>query len=401
MGWLSGWQYRKSHIINPSDEELEDYQMRIIVHYGSGTDNGEHVYLNGKCREDFGDVRFTKDDGVTLLSYWIEEKVDGDYAIFWVKIPYIPASPNTTLIYIYYGKPDATSISDGKSTFLLFDDFNDGDISDWIKTQVGGNSSYGDFQPTSEKKYEGAYGVVFDAKSGGGSTQVLHKSIPTGNYAVTCWIRNEFQSAYNHQIGVSVDFIDAETCLMAVIHWGTFKLRKRVGGRNYDIVVGTEKSYNTWLKLEVFRLSSGLFKAILEGETLNTSITEITNGDVGLFGFGGIDQSGNGYWDLFYVRKYVEPEPSHGEWGSEETAYILKISGYCYDYNGNPVPNATVWLFRTSDKAFIAETTTDENGYYEFIVNEDTDYFLRAHKDGTPNVFGTTDRNIRPEQIQV
>ena len=95
MGWLWKWKYRKSHVINPSTEALEDYQMRIIVHYGSGTDNGEHVYLNGKCREDFGDIRFTADDGVTLLSYWIEEKVDGDYAVFWVKIPYIPASPET------------------------------------------------------------------------------------------------------------------------------------------------------------------------------------------------------------------------------------------------------------------------------------------------------------------
>ena len=36
---------------------------------------------------------------------------------------------------------------------------------------------------------------------------------------------------------------------------------------------------------------------------------------------------------------------------------------------------------------------------YEFIVEEDTEYFLRAHKDGTPNIFGTTDRNIRPEKV--
>ena len=43
-----------------------------------------------KCRSDFGDIRFTDSDGVTELSYWMEEKVDGDYAVFWVKVPSIP-----------------------------------------------------------------------------------------------------------------------------------------------------------------------------------------------------------------------------------------------------------------------------------------------------------------------
>jgi len=72
--WLSGWQYRKSHVIESASGAGTNYQVRIKVHYGSGTDSGEDVYLNSHCRTDFGDVRFTDDDGVTLLDYWIEEK---------------------------------------------------------------------------------------------------------------------------------------------------------------------------------------------------------------------------------------------------------------------------------------------------------------------------------------
>ncbi|MCW4043917.1 MAG: hypothetical protein NWE94_00170, partial [Candidatus Bathyarchaeota archaeon] len=49
-----------------------NYQIRVQVNYGSGTDGGENVYLAGKCRVDFGDVRFTADDGSTLLDYWME-----------------------------------------------------------------------------------------------------------------------------------------------------------------------------------------------------------------------------------------------------------------------------------------------------------------------------------------
>ena len=71
------------------------------------------------------------------------------------------------------------------------------------------------------------------------------------------------------------------------------------------------------------------------------------------------------------------------------------ITGITRDANGTPLGNCTVWLFRTSDKAFIAETTSDASGNYSFSVSDNTtQYFVRAFKDGTPNVFGTTDKNL-------
>jgi|GEM_PF-4593451 len=84
--WLSGWSYRKSHVINGASGAGTNYQIKIIAHYGSGTDSGEDVYLNGHCRADFGDVRFTDDDCVTLLDYWMESYTAGDNALFWVKV---------------------------------------------------------------------------------------------------------------------------------------------------------------------------------------------------------------------------------------------------------------------------------------------------------------------------
>ena len=143
MGWLSGWSYRKSHTINGSSAGAQsNYQIKIKAHYGSGSDSGEDVYLNEHCRTDFGDVRFASSDGETLLDYWIEEKVDGDYAIFWVEVDSIPASPNTKTIYIYYGKSDATSISNGEATFPFFDDFPSLDTNKW--STVTGSPSVSD-----------------------------------------------------------------------------------------------------------------------------------------------------------------------------------------------------------------------------------------------------------------
>jgi len=66
--------FRKSHEIDGTVVGAQtDYQMKINVHYGDGVDSVEDVYLDGKCEEDFGDVRFTEDDGVTELDYWIEK----------------------------------------------------------------------------------------------------------------------------------------------------------------------------------------------------------------------------------------------------------------------------------------------------------------------------------------
>ncbi len=70
------------------------------------------------------DLRFTKSDGVTLLDYWIESYTTGVSTVVWVEVDSIPASPNNTSIYLYYGNPSATSASNGTNTFTFFDDFN-------------------------------------------------------------------------------------------------------------------------------------------------------------------------------------------------------------------------------------------------------------------------------------
>jgi hypothetical protein len=81
-----------------------------------------------KARLDYGDIRFTDSDGSTLLNYW--QEADGK---FWVKVPNIPAS-STKTIYVYYGNPSATSLSNGDNTFEFFDDFNGTslDTSKWV-----------------------------------------------------------------------------------------------------------------------------------------------------------------------------------------------------------------------------------------------------------------------------
>jgi len=95
------------------------------------------------------------------------------------------------------------------------------------------------------------------------------------------------------------------------------------------------------------------------------------------------------------------PDPMTGEtlstenWSEYVTYAIYMINGITRDSAGDPLGSCTVWLFKTSDKSYLASTTSDPTtGAYSVPAPDNTTQcFVRAHKDGT-NVFGTTDRDL-------
>lgn len=99
--WLIGWHYRKPILINNTlTTELPNYQIRIEL-------NSSNFDFT-KAKSDGSDIRFSLDNGITLIPYWIEKWDNvAQEAILWVKVPNIPAAGITT-IYVYYGNPDAT-----------------------------------------------------------------------------------------------------------------------------------------------------------------------------------------------------------------------------------------------------------------------------------------------------
>jgi len=120
-GWLSPeWRNRKAVEIGnfENDTALTDYAVKL------------EVVGNKQFKSDFGDLRFTTDNGENELNYWIENFTPGIHAVVWVKIPCIPAH-SFTEIYMYYGNLKAASKSCGEETFLFYDDFNDCNIDDW------------------------------------------------------------------------------------------------------------------------------------------------------------------------------------------------------------------------------------------------------------------------------
>lgn len=132
-----GFTYCAEHVLT-SPATLLDYQVKIIVNYGVGTNSGENVYCNEHCRGDFEDVAFTDSSG-TPLPHWRELYTEHGYALFWVRVPEIY---DQTIIVVKYGNADATSGSNAESTFLFFDSFK-GSVLDGTKWSGGlGSVSY-------------------------------------------------------------------------------------------------------------------------------------------------------------------------------------------------------------------------------------------------------------------
>jgi len=115
---LSGWKYKKEIQIENPGSLLTDYQ--VLIEFNSAS-----YVAEGKMNISGSDLRFMDAEN-NLLDYWI---VPGTFnstqTKVWVKVSEIVNG--TTNIYMFYGNQSAFSKSNGKGTFIFFDDFNRGD----------------------------------------------------------------------------------------------------------------------------------------------------------------------------------------------------------------------------------------------------------------------------------
>jgi hypothetical protein len=137
--WNVNWQYRKPITIDnrQNPNTLTNYQVAINLTYSDG------------MQPDFDDIRFTwfnsTNNREELIPYWIENKSDSEWAYVWVKVPYIPGGSYTT-IHVYYGNPNATSLSSVENTFRVINGikgfwrFDEGDGNITYDSSENGNN---------------------------------------------------------------------------------------------------------------------------------------------------------------------------------------------------------------------------------------------------------------------
>ncbi|PKM88304.1 hypothetical protein CVU83_01905 [Candidatus Falkowbacteria bacterium HGW-Falkowbacteria-2] len=144
---VAPYTYRKKITITGQTGAGTGYQVPVLVGESSGA-AGANVHVAGhslsfpSAKNVSGDLRFRGSDGTTELPFWVE-KVTGTtpnrVAKIWVKVAADLGSNQD--IYLYYGG-DATNVSSGDNTFLLFDDFSGAaiDTAKWTISDATGLS---------------------------------------------------------------------------------------------------------------------------------------------------------------------------------------------------------------------------------------------------------------------
>ncbi len=103
-------------VLNPNAGEIRDYQVRIAL------DASNFDFTQSQPAG--GDLRVTDDSGTKQLSFYIEQfDAAAQEGVVWVKVPQVPANGETTL-YLYSGNNTADTLSSGRRTFEMFDEFS-------------------------------------------------------------------------------------------------------------------------------------------------------------------------------------------------------------------------------------------------------------------------------------
>jgi hypothetical protein len=312
--WNSNWSYRKQHNITNATGADVNYTINITVINGTSVDSDNTVYINNKMRSDFGDIRFTNSTD-SLLNYWMESVNSGVNATFWIQISDNITSANKT-IYVYYGNNGATNISNGTNTFIYFDDFSSGNLNLW--TNMTG--SLCSFNATNNRlniqatTVAGRCGIYFTGSSTSNASVDFKTNMVKGSSTDQCSGTN-FRS--NGQISAGGTF--------QRWYWYT-------GSSRWEIKSDTV-FYNNSVATPNPEGTTGVLSGRTYGNTyygywndqliaMNSSTYAGTNpGKVGVSVYtnGSTSNCFNQWVDDFRTRAYVNPEPAHSAWGSEES----------------------------------------------------------------------------------
>jgi hypothetical protein len=381
QNWLVGWGYRKSHVINQTSGSgtLTNYDIQIHVYNGSGSDSSSSVYINNETNADFSDVRFTQDDGSTLLSYWCESYVSQSDAWFWVEIP-TDLSLGNVAIYLYYGNSTSSSLSNGFNTFTLFDDF-DGALNTslwetsgnyYVSNSIVHITGAGWLQTNETWKYGPGYALRMRAQFGAADYQEAigftgyddqPSSQPIHTYQANYPISGHFNArTYNNGSGVTDDL-----------------------GTNYS-------GYHVW---ECQRQDDSNARFAIDNAVVGTDHTTYVPTQ-SMYVSLGIDAGTAGSEvdvDWIAVRRYIYPEPIQGTWGAQEVLSITDYSCSRY-YVGATQPillNATVIVRGVNGwKDLINVTIGYDNNVQLRYVNATNTFAVAYDPDGYCTLYAAT-----------
>ncbi|MEM1805107.1 MAG: DUF2341 domain-containing protein, partial [Nanopusillaceae archaeon] len=316
--WLSGWEYRiPITITERSGNTLTDYQILVVI-------NTQNLISQGKMRSDCGDIRFTDSNGITLLNYWIERGCNSANTRIWVKVPNIPARSNKT-IYLYYGNPSASSISNPKTVWLFFEDWENSRDPNWVD---GGGFTSADWEYATPG-FHGNYRLHF--KTGRSNREwdnMWWKGSTFNNFRLIVLLRADYydddpavlfrstgRELGSDRVSEGYMFLLPRAgyqyfSLRAMTTSGIRELARYSAAPTTDIVRVEILAYGSSLRVNIER-PVGTFLA-----TLSANDNTFSSGYVGIAA-PEWDARRNPSFDMFAVGNYISPEPTISL-GSEE-----------------------------------------------------------------------------------
>ena len=306
-GWLPGWLYRKPIVLTGGASGAQTaFQLAIAT-----------SHVTGKMLSDFDDIRFTQADGTTLIDAWLEDKVDDTSADTWVEFPTTPANTVEQTYYMYYGKGDAADYWDGGATFEFFDDFEDGDVSDWA-VQTGS----GAITPDSVIKYAGSYSGKYTHDAGIGE-----KGVEKTVSLAACVLE------YNVRPNTNTGDVYPPTLWDGVQanYKGTYFYFANNGQiRYYDTGFHNVQAYSaaTWYKIKLVLKTLTSYDIYIDDMDTPVLINVATRGIPTAFTkiwIGGYSANGIINVDNIFIRKYAANPPTY-EFGAEEEPNTIPIA---------------------------------------------------------------------------
>lgn len=285
------------------------------------------VSLEGHCLTNFGDVRFTDNDGSTELSYYMDpdEGADGEYRYFWVKITDDLTSNQS--IYIYYGKAGATTTSNGLNTFIRFSDFENHNIGDLPSAEEGWEVT-GETSPNTGRidtdPDDATNKVLKCHQYNTGLGMGIVNTLPTNYWGVAIHYRIRSTSIADYTL-YHPNREDATDITLEKAD-GNSLVYYTTGYNEFSPVLSI--AINTWYKMEE-QITTNYYHKFRDGAGIYFGALR-NSPSVGINKFlfaGDYDIQHDYYLDKFFVRKFTSEEMGvNGTWEEEETSsYSEKI----------------------------------------------------------------------------
>ncbi|MFA5953201.1 MAG: DUF2341 domain-containing protein [Candidatus Pacearchaeota archaeon] len=369
--WLTGYDYRKQINLTGGTNAGNDYQIKLTI----GNTSGGDFNLGGNATNFPNDIRFTDDDGETLLPYWIENTTSP--AIFWVKVN--DSLNSNQIIYIYYGNSTVSSATNGTATFVMFDDFESTalnavpDSSKWVITGTDANDNVTIYLDPANASNQVARTIE---QIDGVGTRLWVKNLTSSNYSFDFDYRTSVNRVYYFYIYDGAT-IRTTMNLDTTFHW--------YNGAAYQNFAPATPSHstNTWYDTEIF-VAGPFLNMTINGVNYKGGVRSNATASVTSLVMNPHTASLTPplyqYVDDFRVRKFSMNPPVLSAVGGQELIQGLtcgNLSDGTYTLTQNVTSNTTCFITNSTN------VILDCQGFYIYGNNSPSSYGVYSNYPNT------------------